>query len=118
VDATPNNEQIKSIIRWFVSTFGGAIAGWFAAKGWFTIDQVLSVLNSPTLLGIAASIGAAIWSLLTHTKGNAVAVADAIPDVAGVVMKATDEGKKIAETVPSETVAVEGTAAAAAVAAK
>ena len=114
----PNNEQVKSIIRWFVSTFGGAIAGWFAAKGWFTVDQVLSVLNSPTLLGIAASIGAAIWSMFSHTAVATVAAANALPSVQGVITAPTIEGKAIAEAIPDRAVAVAGSQDAVAVAAK
>lgn len=115
---TPNAEQIKSALRWFVQTFGGMIAGWFAAKGYFTVDQVVTVLNSPALLATAATIITGIWGLFVHTQANAVATVDAIPAVAGVVVKNTDDGHALADAAPSSTVAVEGTAAAASVAAK
>ena len=115
---TPNQEQVKSLIRWFVATFGGMIAGWFAAKGWFTVDQVLTVLNSPVVLGAASSIIVAIWGLFVHTQANTVSAANSIPSVAGVITMPTEDGKALAESVPAATVAVAGTAAASAVASK
>ncbi len=115
---TPNPDQIKSLIRWFVSTFGGMIAGWFAAKGWFTVDQVLTVLNSPAQLGAAASIVVAIWGMFVHTQAATVASANAMPQVAGVITVPTVEGKALADSVPGATVAVAGSQAAANVASK
>jgi hypothetical protein len=109
---------VKSLIRWFVSTFGGMIAGWFAAKGWFTVDEVLNVLNSPVLLGVASSIVVAVWGLFVHTQVNTVAAANALPAVAGVITAPTIEGKALADAVPADSVAVAGTSAAAIVAAK
>ena len=73
-----NPEQAKSSTRWFVATFGGAAAGWFAAKGWFTIDQVTSVLNSETTISLMASAAVFVWGLFVHTQKNAVAVVTTI----------------------------------------
>jgi hypothetical protein len=113
-----NIEQAKSAVRWFVSTFGGMIAGWFMAKGWFTIDQVMSVLNSPTILSLAASLIVGAWGLFVHTQTNAVAVVDTIakqPDapVKAVILEPTAEGKALAESIPGNTTVVAGTVAAA-----
>lgn len=118
---TPNVEQIKSALRWLITTFGGVIAGWFAAKGWFTIDQVTSVLNSPTTISIIASVAAGIWGLATHTQTNAVAVVDTIakkPDspVKAVVTESTPAGRDLAAAMPGNTTVVAGSQAAAAVA--
>jgi hypothetical protein len=114
-----NIEQAKSAVRWFVSTFGGMIAGWFMAKGWFTIDQVMSVLNSPTVLSLAASLIVGAWGLMVHTQTNAVTVVDTIakqPDspVKAVVVEPTAEGAAIAAALPGNTTVVAGTVAAAA----
>jgi hypothetical protein len=97
-----NPEQAKSSARWFVATFGGAAAGWFAAKGWFTIDQVTSVLNSETTISILASAAVFIWGLFTHTQKNAVAV---------VSMIAT--GPANDRAVSAQTALIEGTKAVA-----
>lgn len=114
-----NQEQVKSAIRSLITTFGGVIAGWFAAKGWFTIDQVTSVLNSPTTISILASIAAGAWGLVAHTQKNAVAVVDTIakqPDspVKAVVTEPTDAGRALADALPGNTTVVAGTTAAAA----
>lgn len=116
-----NQEQIKSAIRSLITTFGGGIAGWFAAKGWFTIDQVTSVLNSPTTISILASIAAGAWGLISHTQTNAIAVVDSIAQqpnspVKAVINKDTPEGRNIAAALPGNTTVVEGSQAAAAVA--
>ncbi len=111
-----NEEQVKSLIRSLVGSFGGMIAGWFAAKGWFTIDQVLTVLNSPTLIATAASIVMAVWGLFVHSKSNAVAVVDAMPEVKGVVTNATPDGRALAASIPSPLVAAAGSADATAIA--
>ena len=116
-----NIEQAKSSARWFVATFGGVIAGWFAAKGWFTIDQVTSVLSSETTLSLMASAAVFVWGLFVHTQKNAVAVVDTIakqPDapVKAVILEPTEVGKALAESLPGDTTVVAGTQAATAAA--
>lgn len=112
-----NPEQVKSGVRWLITTFGGVVAGWFAAKGWFTIDQVTSVLNSPTTLSILASIATGIWGLFVHTQANAVTVVDTIAQnkdspVKAVIMEPTVAGKDIANSLPGSTTVVAGTSMA------
>lgn len=112
-----NQEQVKSAIRSLITTFGGVIAGWFAAKGWFTIDQVTTVLNSPTTISILASIAAAVWGLFAHTQKNSVAVVDNIAKqpnspVKAVVTEATPEGRDLAAALPGNTTVVAGSSAA------
>lgn len=114
---SPNIEQVKSGLRWLITTFGGGIAGFFVAKGWFTIDQVTSVLNSPALVSLAASIIVGIWGLLVHTQTNAVAVVDTIakqPDspVKAVIIEPTPAGQELAEALPGNTTVVAGTQSA------
>ena len=113
-----NEEQVKSTIRSLISTFGGMIAGYFAAKGWFTVDQVLTVLNSGTFIGLITSIVTAAWGIWVHTHSNSIAVVDHIPAVAGVVTKPTVEGKALAASVTSDTVATAGSVQAKAIAGK
>lgn len=112
-----NPEQVKSAVRWLIATFGGVVAGWFAAKGWFTIDQVNSVLNSPATASLVVSIIAGAWGLFTHTQSNAVAVVDKIaklPDspVAAVVTEPTPAGRDLANALPGNTTVVAGSSAA------
>jgi hypothetical protein len=114
-----NIEQAKSNARWFVATFSGIIAGWFAAKGWFTIDQVTSVLSSETTISILASIAVGVWGYFVHSKTNAVAVVDAIAKepsspVKAVILEPTPAGRDLAASIPGDTTVVAGTQAAAA----
>lgn len=113
----PNPEQVKSGVRWAIATFGGVAAGWFAAKGWFTIDQITSVLNSETTISLIVSIIAGIWGLFIHTEKNAVQVVDTIsqqPDspVKAVLTEPTAAGRELAAAIPGNTTVVAGTAAA------
>lgn len=94
----PNKDQIISSLRWFVTTFGGAVAGWFAAKGWFTIDQVTSILNSPALLGGAASLIIWVWSLFAHTDAAKINAAATVASVDP--QQLTPEGLKLAVASP------------------
>lgn len=108
-----NIEQVKSALRWFVTTFGGGIAGFFVAKGWFTIDQVNSVINSPAILSLSATVIVGIWSMFTHKQSNAVAVVDNIakqPDspVKAVITEPTKEGQELAMSLPGNTTVVAG----------
>lgn len=117
----PNPEQLKSSVRWFIATFGGVAAGWFAAKGWFTIDQITSVLNSETTVSLIVAIASLVWGWFTHTQTNAVSVVDTIakqPDapVKAVILEPTAAGKALAESIPGDTTVVAGTVAATAAA--
>lgn len=112
----PNDEQIKSAIRWLVASFGGMIAGFFAAKGWFTVDQVLSVLNSNTFIGLIVSLVGLVWSVVARTKTNMVLAVNALPEVKGVVTMPTTAGAALATSIPSSTVVTAGTQGAADVA--
>lgn len=112
-----NQEQVKSAIRTLISTFGGIVAGWFAAKGWFTIDQVTSILNNETVISLIASAVVFVWGYFTHTDKNAVAVVDAmaknpVSPVKAVVTEPTVAGRKLAEAMPGATTVVAGTQAA------
>lgn len=116
----PNEEQLKSSLRWLITTFGGMLAGWFAAKGWFTAQQVLDILNSPTFIGLIFSIGGGIWGLFVHTEKNAVAVVNTIAKeidspVKGVITENTVAGREMAKNIEGPTV-VAGTPAAIAIA--
>lgn len=116
-----NQEQVKSALRSIITMFDDLIAGWFAAKGWFTIDQVNSIINSPTTLSVATSIVMLVWGLFTHTQANAVAVVDTIakqPDspVKAVVTESTMAGQELADSLPGKTTVVAGSSEAATIA--
>lgn len=113
-----NSEQVKDGIRWVVSTFGGFIAGWFASKGILTTDQILSILNSPTLISLLAAGIMAVWGIVTRSDKNIVASANAVPAVQAVITTSTPEGKALAEAVPAATVVPAGTTQAANLAGK
>lgn len=117
-----NPEQAKTSVRWFVATFGGALAGYFAAwSGWFSAGQIIGALNSEAFLSIAASIVMLVWGLITHTQKNAIAVVDTMakdPEspVKGVVLTNTIAGFDIAKAIPGSTTVVAGTPDAKAIA--
>ncbi len=111
-----NQEQVKSAVRWLVSTFGAAFAGFFVGKGWFTAEQVLEFLNSEVFMSVVVSLVGLIWGFFVHTRTNAVAVVKDIPEVAGVVTAPTPAGVALASAVPGDSVAPAGTRQAATIA--
>jgi len=83
----------------------------------------MGVLNSPTVLALAASGIAGAWGLFVHTQANAVTVVDTIAKqpnspVKAVVVEPTAEGKALADAMPGNTTVVAGTVAAAQMAEK
>jgi hypothetical protein len=103
-----NPEQIKSFIRWAQATIGPfLITHGYASSG--TIELIAGVL---------ISLAPLVWSMITHTQTNAVAVVDAIakqPDspVKAVLTEPTPAGRELAEAMPGSTTVVAGTTAAA-----
>lgn len=113
-----NPEQAKSSVRWAVATFGGAVAGFLAGKGWVSADTVMSLLSSEVFVSLATSALMLVWGLFVHTQNNAVAVVDEIAkdktsNVEGVIMAPTAAGVAQAQALPGNTTVVAGTAAAA-----
>lgn len=112
-----NPEQAKSSVRWFVSTFGGVLAGYFAAwSGWFSADQIIGAINSPTFLAIASTIVMWVWGLMSHTQTNAVSVVneiakDEMSPVKGVITADTAEGHTLAASISGPVVAAGSNAA-------
>lgn len=112
-----NPEQVKSSVRWFVATFGGAIAGFLAGKGWVSADTIMQVLNSEVFLSFAASIAVGVWGLFVHRQSNAVAVVseiakDPASPVKGVIVSNSVEGRDLAQSIDGPVVPA-GTSAAA-----
>lgn len=116
----PNNEQVKSGVRWVLAALGGTFFGVFISKGWVTAEQVQALMTNETLVGIIASgvmsLGGLVWGLISRKESNMVAAVNAMPDVQGVVTTPTPEGRALAAAVPSPTVVTAGTGAATAVA--
>lgn len=78
-----NSEQVKSALRTLVATFGGSIAGFFVAKGWFTTDQVMSILTSEAFLGVATSAVVGAWGIWAKTRNNLLVTAATVTDDKG-----------------------------------
>ncbi len=108
-----NQEQAKASVRWAVTTFGSAIAGFVAGKGWVSADTVMSVLTSEIFLSGASAVAMLVWGLFAHTQKNAVAVVATIAEdpaspVKGVITTDTLAGRDLARDIPSETVKAAG----------
>jgi hypothetical protein len=111
------NEQIKSAARWILTLLGGLVGGWVAKSGFISADQVASFFTSETVVGLLttgiASGIALVWSMITHTDKNAVAVVDTLakqPDspVKAVLMEPTPAGQAMAASIPGNTTVVAG----------
>lgn len=106
-----NSEQLQDIVRHLITTFGGAIAGWGAARGWLTAEQILSILNSQTFIGLVVGGIGAIWGIISRTKKNQVNAVAALPEVKAVVTERTTSGVQLAD-VAAPNVVPAGTAQA------
>lgn len=96
-----NREQAISAARWVVTTFGGFIAGFFAAQGWISSDTILSILNSETVIGILATVVTLIWGIFSHSAPSQIAAIARIPEVNNKEL-AKAVGPKLEKSVPRE----------------
>lgn len=83
---------------------------YLAGKGWGN-SEIWTAAG-----GFVISLAPLTWSLIRHTKVGTLLAADALPEVAGVIMKPTDEGTTLAQSAPSKTVTVAGSQTAAVIA--
>lgn len=106
-----NQEQVKSAVRWFITTFGASIIN----HGWAS-SSTLEMVG-----GVVVAAAPFVWSMFTHTQANAVAVVDDLakkPDtgVKAVITDNTAAGHDLANAIPGNTTIAAGTAAAARIA--
>jgi len=98
-------EQVNTGIRWFVTTFGAMLAGYFVAWGFGTQESFLQLLNNPMIQyavgSLILAIAPLIQGLISKTEKNQVAATEALPNVKTIQMKSTDEGKAIADALPN-----------------
>jgi mannitol-specific phosphotransferase system IIBC component len=116
-----NPEMMKGQIRTLLVAVGGLIAGWFMSKGWLSQETWAAIVASPVTPALVTVAAGFIWSALTHTEKNAVAVVGAIalqPDspVKGVITEPTIAGRELAKSIPLDTVVSAGTHEAATIA--
>lgn len=104
----PNNEQIKSAIRWGLTTFGGILAGWLAAKGWDS-EGIMALINSPAVIGLIATLIGGGWSLFSRSKVGILTAAAKLPEVKAIelapanpTLEASKEVDRLAMSTPSE----------------
>lgn len=103
----PNAEQVKSAVRWIITTLGPILVSYGLID-----ESTLSVVG-----GAILSLTPLIWSMFTHTQTNAIAVVDAMAKdpttpVLGVITAPTAAGRALAESIPGSTVVPAGTPAA------
>jgi hypothetical protein len=108
-----NPEIMKGQIRSLLIAVGSSIAGIFIYKGWISEQQWTAIASSPLAAALVTTAVGFIWSAITHTEKNSVAVVNAIaqqPDspVKGVVTEATPAGRELAASIPGPLVATAG----------
>lgn len=101
-------DSVNGILRAVVP----AILAYVAGRGWISSTSI------PDIMAAVLALSAAFWSYMSNRPAAIVAKVNALPAVAGVVTTATPEGKELALSVPSSTVATAGSTAAANIAAK
>jgi len=101
-----DKEQVLGLLRDFLKLLGGALV----------TNGVVTTADWTTWSGLIIMLAPLGWSMYERTHARMVAKVDALPGVAGVVAHNTVEGRQLADDIPSDTVAVAGTKAAAVVA--
>lgn len=104
-----NQEQVKSAVRWVITSVGSFLLGLAVTKKWVTADQVQSILSSEFFLGIISMVGALVWGLVAKTLPNLIKTTESLGVVEGVVLKPTKEATEVAAAIPTDKVAVAGT---------
>lgn len=116
------NQIVKNVGMTVAGVFAG---GWaavsFAASHsvdlYAAYDQLnVVVAEVSKLVALVTPIGLGIYAAFTGTKKALTKVVDAMPGVAGVITANTPEGKALALSIPSPTVAPAGSRGAEAVA--
>jgi hypothetical protein len=106
-----NTQQTYSLLRTLLGTVGGVVMGWFASKGWHLsaddTKNVMALLQSPEVIGLAMSVLTGALGLVAHTQANAVAVvaqiaADPASPIVGIITAPTAEGRTLAASLPAE----------------
>lgn len=108
-----NQQQFLSIVREVLQIIGTMLVSFHVAGMTDTTWEPIA--------GAALMIAPAVWGWFNHTETNAVAIVSDIAKnpqspVKGVVTEATPEGRALAQSIASPTVAVAGSQAAADVA--
>lgn len=121
-----NPQQTNSLLRTVSGTVGGIIIGWFASRGWHLspddTKSIMTLLQSPELIGLAMSAITGLIGMVVHTQSNAVAVVkeiakDPTSPVAGIVTTDNIAGRNLASTMNDPSViAPAGTVAASTIA--
>lgn len=94
-----SREQALSVARWVITTFGGFIAGIFAAKGWVDSDTILGILNSETVISLIATIITLVWGVFSHSPPAMVAALTKLPEVDNNKL-AQAVGPELAQKIP------------------
>lgn len=102
-----NTEMIKGLLRNALVAGSASVGTWLIARGYLSVDQVNSLAQSIDWTAVASflvMIGGFVWNAVDNRKKNIIAAANALPEVAGVVTKATPAGRDLAQAVPASTV--------------
>lgn len=101
-----NSVQITSGIDRLLTVMATWFLGYAVQKKW------LSEADSAVFLPAIVALPAVLWGVYKNRTSAVVAATDSLPGVAGVVTKNTEEGRELANAVPSETVAPAGSMSA------
>lgn len=94
------NEQMLGTLRDLLKLLGAALI----------TNGVISDASQWSLWsGLIIAAAPLAWSAYERTKARMIAKVDALPEVAGVVTKPTEEGREMANAVTSPTVVPAGT---------
>jgi hypothetical protein len=96
-----NPDQVKSTIRWFLSTFGGLLVGLAAARG-LPADSILQVLNSEFVVGAITSAIMLAWGMVVHKRAAQIVTASKDPAVTHMTINEPALAHEVAQTAQAQ----------------
>jgi hypothetical protein len=103
------NDQLDGQLRNLLQAIGAILTTIGVLKPGIADTWIPVILQ---IIGPLSMLGGIVWAYLSNRPSSIAASADALPGVAGVVTKNTPEGRALAASVPSATVATAGSAQA------
>jgi hypothetical protein len=100
------NDQLDGQLRNLLQALGAILTTIGVLKPGIADTWIPVILQ---IIGPLSMVGGIVWAYLVNRPSSIAAAADKLPGVAGVVTTNTPEGRALADSVPSRTVATAGT---------
>ena len=96
-------DQITSLLRWFLSV-GGPIGAWLIAHKYASADDLTVIATSLiALVGAVPPLVSFVWSMFAHSETGTIMAAAALTDVQKITVAPSATADSAAGTLASDT---------------